>query len=234
MWRWPCKNIHSWIPKNHSNNLNERIKEEGKRKKTWKKTKSIHTKTIKLKLQNERKKIELDRMFMFHWMWSLGVPYGKKHYVVVCVYIIYLCTEAKIRKWKTKQNKIQYSKWKKKQNKREAEAKEMKKKKKLMMTIMSVKSECRTHTNVWCALTYVRMYTYSISMCGVVAVLFNICELMTFSLSLFFRGIIVYVARLFIAAKHYKRHTHARTQISQSRNEFVFFRQSLSKKQRID
>lgn len=47
---------------------------------------------------------------------------------------------------------------------------------------------------------------------------------MTFSLSLFFRGIIV--ARLFIAAKHYKRqHTHSyvRTQISQSRNEFGCF-----------
>lgn len=87
-------------------------------------------------------------------------------------------------------------------------------KKKMMMTIMSVKSECRTHMNVgeFACVSVCECVYISVSVCNIMAVLFNMRTHDIFSFTLFSRYI-VYVARLFFAAKHYKRDTHTHAHI---------------------
>lgn len=150
MWRWPCKNIHSWIPKNHSNNLNERTqKKMMKRKKlTWKQLKSIHAHTKK-----NNNKIETTEWTK---IWAKSHVYVSLNVVIRRTiwketprrtYVKLLNTyRSKSKKIKDKtKTKTKYNV----QNERRSRSKRNgMKKKKLMMTIMSVKSECRTHMNV--------------------------------------------------------------------------------------
>ena len=140
---------------------------------------------------------------------------------------------------KTKQNKM----LKMKEEAKKISRSKRNEYKKLMMTIMSVKSEYRTHMNV------------GVVACVCLCVCLNlmlwlcclICELMTFSLSLFFRGIFGCSSPIFrckiLQKTHNQRvnfflsctkhtlhsllytltHAHTHAEISQSRNGFVFF-----------
>lgn len=174
-----------------------------------------HSKTMKLKQQNGRK-YEPDRMFMFHWMWPLGVYHmeraPRRTYEPKFKYIQKQKQENK--RQNKKQNKAKYSVF---EMKEEAEAKEMEWRKNWWWP------SCRSSQNVvhtWMSMwlrTCVRVYVY-ISVCNVVTVLFNKRTHDIFSFTLFSRH-----SRLPISCCKRHTHIHEHTQISQSRNEFVFF-----------